>query len=91
MQRLRNQLGRKSFTVNGPRVYHPIKSVQGQWMPNMFNTYPKAELQKVHHIPRAHLNYVEKKILDTRFRNQKDDANTLLGFDDMNARDDFRS
>ena len=42
LNRLRNQLGRKSFTVTGSRVYHPIKSVQGAWMPNMFNTFPKA-------------------------------------------------
>lgn len=41
-QRLRNQLGRKSYEASGPRVYHPIKSVQGKWMPNMFNTYPRA-------------------------------------------------
>ena len=40
--RLRNQLGRQSYTASGTRVYHPVKSVQGKWMPNMFNTYPKA-------------------------------------------------
>lgn len=44
LQKLRNQLGRKSFEVSGPRVFHPVKSIQGKWMPNMFNTYPKAEL-----------------------------------------------
>ena len=42
LNKLRNQLGRKSFAVTGSRVYHPIKSVQGLWMPNMFNTFPKA-------------------------------------------------
>lgn len=42
--KLRNQLGRKSFRASGPRVYHPIQSIQGQWMPNMFNTFPRAEL-----------------------------------------------
>jgi len=40
--RLRNQLGRRSFSASGTRVYHPVQSVQGKWMPNMFNTYPKA-------------------------------------------------
>lgn len=73
--RLRNQLGRKSFTASGPRVYHPVSSVQGKWMPNMFNTYPKAELEKVHHIPRVHFGYIEKKVIDRRFRKGKDDAN----------------
>lgn len=53
LHKLRNQLGRKSLEVSGPRVYHPVKSIQGKWMPNMFNTYPKAELETVYHIPRA--------------------------------------
>jgi len=78
--------------VSGPRVYHPIKSVQGQWMPNMFNTFPKAELEKVYHIPRAHLEYMEKKIVVGRnLRKEYDDANRLLGFDDYNARDHYPS
>ena len=41
-QSLRNQLGRKPYEASGPRVYHPIKSIQGKWMPNMFNTFPRA-------------------------------------------------
>lgn len=41
---LRNQLGRKSLSASGTRTYHPIHSVQGKWMPNMFNSYPRAEL-----------------------------------------------
>ncbi len=49
-------------------------------MPNMFNTYPRAELEKVHHIPRAHFDYIEKKIIDRRFRKKQDDANVLLQF-----------
>lgn len=58
-------------------------------MPNMFNTFPKAELETVHHIPRAHLEHVEKKIIDRRFRKRHDDANKLLRFDDFNAKDSF--
>lgn len=53
LNKLKNQLGRKSLPASGPRTYHPIKSVQGKWMPNMFNTYSRAELETVHHIPRA--------------------------------------
>lgn len=56
-------------------------------MPNMFNTYPKAELEKVHHIPRANLEYMNKKIVDRRFRKSEDEANLLLGFDSYNAKD----
>lgn len=89
LNKLRNQLGRRAFALAGTRTYHPIKSIQGQWMPNMFNTFPKAELEKVHHIPRAHLEYQEKKIVDRRNRKQHDDANTLLGFDSYNAKDAF--
>jgi hypothetical protein len=53
----------------------------------MFNTYPKAELEKVHHIPRANLEYMNKKIVDRRFRKSEDEANLLLGFDSYNAKD----
>ena len=60
-------------------------------MPNMFNTFPKAELETMHNIPRGQMDEVEKEIKDRRFRKQKDDANTLLGFDDYNAKDDYRS
>jgi large subunit ribosomal protein L43 len=88
---LRNQLGRRAFKVSGTRVYQPVQSVQGQWMPNMFNTFPKAELEKVHHIPRAHFQEIEKRIVDRRFRKSRDDANVLLGFDDYNAKDDFQA
>lgn len=86
-QRLRNQLGRKSYEASGPRVYHPVKSVQGRWMPNMFNTFPRAELETVHHIPRAFYQETEKAVIDARFRKEKDPANELLHFDDVNAKD----
>lgn len=56
-------------------------------MPNMFNTYPRAELEKIHHIPRAIFQEKEKAIIDDRFRQEKDPANVLLGFDDANAKD----
>jgi hypothetical protein len=68
-------------------VHHPIKSVQGKWMPNMFNTFPRAELEAVHHIPRAHYEEREKAVVDARFRGEKDAANHLLRFDDVNAKD----
>ena len=72
-------------------MYHPVSSVQGKWMPNMFNTFPKAELEKVHHIPRANFEEKEKRIRDRRFRKEKDDANTLLHFDDFKAKDSYRT
>ena len=56
-------------------------------MPNMFNTYPRAELEKVHHIPRAVYQEKEKAIIDACFRQERDPANVLLGFDDVNAKD----
>lgn len=56
-------------------------------MPNMFNTYPKAELETVYHIPRTPYEETEKEIKDYRFLNKKDDANTLLGLDDFRSRD----
>lgn len=42
VNKLRNQFGRKSISASGTRVFHPIHSIQGKWMPNMFNTYPRA-------------------------------------------------
>jgi len=60
------------MAASGTRIYHPIHSVQGKWMPNMFNTYPRAELETVHHIPRPVMELVEKKIIDRRFLKQKD-------------------
>lgn len=56
-------------------------------MPNMFNTFPRAELEKVHHIPRAIFQEKEKAVVDGRFRQEKDPANVLLNFDDVNAKD----
>ena len=58
-------------------------------MPNMFNTYPKAELEKIYHIPRTHLEYKEKQIKDRRYRKKEDETNKLLGFDDYNAQDNL--
>ena len=84
---LRNQLGRRAFKAAGPRVHHPVKSVQGKWMPNMFNTFPRAELEKVPHIERHVLEYKEKEIRDYGGLKQKDAGNVLLGFDDVNAKD----
>ena len=43
----------------------------------------------MHHIPRTQLEQVEKKIIDRRFRKDKDNANTLLHFDDYNAKDEY--
>ena len=84
---LRNQLGRRAFSASGPRVYHPIKSVQGKWMPNMFNTYPRAEMERVPHIERHVLEYKEKEIKEYRGLKERDLGNQLLGWDDVNARD----
>lgn len=67
VNKLRNQFGRKSMAASGPRIYHPIRSVQGKWMPNMFNTYPRAEMETMHHIPRPQMEFVEKQIIDRRF------------------------
>jgi len=53
----------------------------------MFNTYPKAELEKIHHVPRTYFENTEKQIIDRRFRKKKDSTNVLLGFDDFNAKD----
>ena len=53
----------------------------------MFNTYPKAELEKMHKIPRAFYGQKEKKIVEARFLKEKDAANTLLDFDDVQAKD----
>lgn len=51
--KLRNQLGRRSYGASGVRVYHPVKSVQGKWMPNMWNTWPRAEMETVHRVENA--------------------------------------
>ena len=86
-QSLRNQLGRKPYEASGPRVYHPVKSIQGKWMPNMFNTYPRAQFEKVHHIPRATFENREKLIRDDKNLKDRDHANILLNFDNSQARD----
>lgn len=35
----------------GKKVYGVVKSIQGGWKPNMWNNYPKHELEKVKFIP----------------------------------------
>ena len=37
---MRNQLGRRAFSVTGTRVFGAVQSVQGKWQPNLFNKYP---------------------------------------------------
>jgi hypothetical protein len=44
----------------------------------MFNSFPRAELETVHHIPRAHYKETDKAVIDARFRKEKDPANVLL-------------
>lgn len=48
---MRNQLGRRAFSVTGTRVFGAVQSVQGKWQPNLFNKYPIGQLSKVYKIP----------------------------------------
>jgi hypothetical protein len=61
---LGNVVGRKAIEASGKRVIGVKESIQGKWYPNMWGTYPRAEMEDLHYIPEPVLPTVKKPLRD---------------------------
>lgn len=74
-------VGRKHLPHAGKKVHGAVKSVQGGWKPNMWNLFPKHELEKIKIIPEFNekvIEYENKRFTDPTATYQKDYLKAVL-------------